>query len=247
MISTSWMAVVAAGVTAWVWLPPDGLTRLRRAAPWRLPAWAQPVPGAMDSRKRWWVGGIVGAVVLFYGSGFTWEVMVAAPLIVVGVWVGLGRLEPAAARRRRVQLLEAAPEAFGLVLACVHSGQPLRRAVDTVARAMPPPVLDVLGLVGQAIGVGMSEADAWLVLADDPVLGMAARDLSRSAAWGTGVSDVITEHCARWRRAGKSERMELAKAVGVRGALPLGLCYLPAFVMIGVVPVIAAGLASVFS
>ena len=33
---------------------------------------------------------------------------------------------------------------------------------------------------------------------------------------------------------------ERARAVGVKAAVPLGLCLLPAFVLVGIVPVVAA-------
>ena len=37
-----------------------------------------------------------------------------------------------------------------------------------------------------------------------------------------------------------AEVEERARAVGVKAALPLGLCLLPAFVLIGIVPLVAA-------
>ena len=44
-------------------------------------------------------------------------------------------------------------------------------------------------------------------------------------------------------RRGARARVEArARAVGVRAALPLGLCLLPAFVLLGVVPLVAGSL-----
>ena len=41
-------------------------------------------------------------------------------------------------------------------------------------------------------------------------------------------------------RSGRAETEERARAVGVQAAVPLGLCLLPAFVLIGIVPLVVA-------
>ena len=41
-------------------------------------------------------------------------------------------------------------------------------------------------------------------------------------------------------RAGRAESEDRARAVGVKAAVPLGLCLLPAFVLIGIVPLVVA-------
>jgi hypothetical protein len=56
------------------------------------------------------------------------------------------------------------------------------------------------------------------------------------------VADAMAAHAADLR-AGSRARVEArARAVGVRAALPLGVCLLPAFVLLGVVPLVAAAL-----
>ncbi len=50
---------------------------------------------------------------------------------------------------------------------------------------------------------------------------------------------------ARTSRAShRAEIEDLARTVGVRAALPLGVCLLPAFLLIGIVPVVVASLAA---
>ena len=44
--------------------------------------------------------------------------------------------------------------------------------------------------------------------------------------------------------AARGEVEDRARAVGVKAALPLGLCLLPAFVLLGIVPVVAGMLAT---
>ena len=42
----------------------------------------------------------------------------------------------------------------------------------------------------------------------------------------------------------RAETEERARAVGVKAAIPLGVCLLPAFVLVGIVPLVAGLLAS---
>jgi len=246
-MNATWVAVVCAGFAVWVWLPPDAMLRLRPGSLVGLPGWAKPLPQAMDSKKRWWIGAGVALVVVIFGWSMTRWVVAAAPIVVVGAWIGLGRLEPAGVRNDRVKALLCLPQALDLVSTCVRAGQPLRNAVETVTEVMGSPVAELFEPVMNAISVGMSDAEAWQVLRSDPVVGFLARDLSRSAAWGTSIIDVVAQHSTDLRRQGTTQRLAIAKAVGVKSVLPLGLCYLPAFVLLGVVPVVAAGLAGFFS
>jgi hypothetical protein len=52
----------------------------------------------------------------------------------------------------------------------------------------------------------------------------------------------LADELDRRARLGVEER---ARAVGVKAAVPLGLCLLPSFLLIGVVPLVAALLRSV--
>ena len=247
MSLVGWLAVLAAGVATWLWAPTSAHRRLRPSAPLRLPRWAQPLPEAMETRRRLAVGALAGSVFVLVGWNLTPIVIALAPLLALGVWVFLGRLQPAEVQRRHAKTVDALPEALDLLRACVRSGQPMRVGVETVARAMGPPVSDHLDRLTWAISVGLSEDQAWLVVAEDPAFAEVARDLARGAAWGTTITDVLAHHGMTMRRRARTARLAKAKAVGVKAVLPLGICYLPAFILLGVVPIIAAGVLGVFS
>jgi len=237
-----WLAVAGAGVATWLALPVDGMIRLRPPVRWRLPGWATPLPAALPPRVRWALaGGVTGAVVLLAWGSTPWTLAVA-PLILVATWVVLGRLEPGSARRRREAVRRGLPEALDMIKACVRAGQPLRNAVSLVSRAVGPPLADSFDAVIRGVSVGMPDTQAWQVLCDDPVMGALARDMARSAAWGTSVIDLLDQHGADLRRELRQDALTAAKAVGTSAVLPLGLCYLPAFILLGVVPLIAGGL-----
>jgi pilus assembly protein TadC len=200
----------------------------------------------MESKKRWMVGIAAGIGVVIYCWDFSPAVVFLGPLVACGAWVFLGRMEPAGVRKSRQETLYALPQALDLIQACLKTGQPLRTATQTVSQAMGPPVSGLLGSVTSAISVGMSDDQAWQVLTEDPTIGVVARDIARSTTWGTAITDVLAQHSADLRRFGSQDRLKAAKQVGVKSVMPLGICYLPAFALMGVVPVIAAGVSGLF-
>ncbi|MPN43713.1 hypothetical protein SDC9_191273 [bioreactor metagenome] len=89
------------------------------------------------------------------------------------------------------------------------------------------------------VAIGDSEAHAWLRLADDPVWSLVARDLARSVESGSTLVDLLRTHAERSRKEWHAVIVARARTVGVRSVLPLMTCYLPAFMLVGIVPVIA--------
>jgi pilus assembly protein TadC len=172
-------------------------------------------------------------------------VAVVGAVAVPALALGLGRLERGQDRLRLARLREQAPGGLDAIAACLDAGLPLRRGTEVVAGLSPVDLAVRLRIVVSGIGVGLSDADAWLALAADPVLGTVARDVSRAADWGTAVSSVLTDAAQDLRRQAEVESKTRARAVGVRTVLPLTVCYLPAFILLGIVPILGAGIVSV--
>jgi hypothetical protein len=240
-----------AGVAAWSLVRPPALARLRPPAadswpPW-LPGFLKPRPDALPLRVRAVAGGAAGLAVLV--ALWDWGPLgwLAAGLAGPGVTLGLGLLERsrshAAAALLRVQL----PGALDAIAACLEAGLPLRRSVEVVAGLSPPEVGALLSRVVQGVAVGLTDAEAWLELGDHPVLGPIARDVARSADWGTTVGALLAEAAGQCRRDAESEAKTRARAVGVRTVLPLSLCYLPAFFLLGLVPMLASGVVTLLA
>ena len=76
------------------------------------------------------------------------------------------------------------------------------------------------------------------------VWGPTARDLARCADSGAAISQVLAVHAAEARARRRAQRETSARTTGVRSVLPLVCCFLPAFVLVGVVPIVAATLGS---
>ncbi len=177
----------------------------------------------------WLLAGLVG-------SGVSAAV---APACAALGWWWFGRLEPQIVRRQRVAEADDLPITLDMVAACLEAGAPLRAAVRQVADLAPVGTSGTLARLDVAVRLGVDEPAAWSALVDDPVWGAAARDVVRSLQTGVPAREVLREHAAEARAAGHNARLARARAVGVWSALPLMVCFLPAFLLLGVVPIVA--------
>lgn len=175
--------------------------------------------------------GIIGLVV---GAGAS-----------VAVWVVTGRAEPAAVRRRRAQVRAELPHLVGLLAAAVRGGLPPADAVALVCDALPGPAADRLALLPHRIRLGVEPALVWRSLEADPTLAQLGRALGRSASNGAPVAAALERLGADLAGRARSEIEDAARRVGVRAAVPLGGCLLPAFLLLGIVPVVAGLLRTV--
>ncbi len=164
----------------------------------------------------------------------------AIPVVAaIGVLV-LGWVEPQSARRRRRQLIMEVPQALELMAACLGAGVPARTACAAVVRTFDGPVADDLGQVMALLQLGVPDVTAWRTLHDHPQLGLAAADLARSMESGTSVVEGLRHHAAAARETRRSELQVRARAVGVRSVLPLMTCFLPSFLLLGIVPAVVS-------
>ena len=175
------------------------------------------------------INGSLGALVWF-----------AAPLIAATGVLALGWVEPRSARRRREQLIMEAPQALELMAACLGAGLPARTACAAVARAVDGPVAEDLGQVLALLELGAGDVVAWRTLHDHPQLSLAAADLARSVESGTSMVEGLRHHAAAAREARRSRLQVRARAVGVRSVLPLMMCFIPSFLLLGIVPAVVS-------
>jgi pilus assembly protein TadC len=150
----------------------------------------------------------------------------------------LRRLEPAAVRRTRLARQRALPGVLDLLAVALRAGMPLDRAIDVVADAARGPLSVDLRAVAASTRLGSAAALAWAPHADDPVWGPVARAVRRSATSGSALA-MTFERLAQDRRDESVHRAESAvRRAAVLAMAPLGLCFLPAFICVGVVPVV---------
>jgi pilus assembly protein TadC len=176
-------------------------------------------------------------------GGLVW---LAAPIVAAAGFVALGWLEPRSARRRRQQLIMEAPQALELMAACLDAGLPAGAACRAVVQCFEGPVSDDLGRVVSLLELGVGEVAAWRSIHDHPQLGLAAADLARSAESGSSVVDGLQQHAAAAREARRGALQVRARAVGVRSVAPMMGCFIPSFMVLGVVPSVASAVFSAF-
>ncbi|HSV67071.1 MAG TPA: type II secretion system F family protein [Mycobacteriales bacterium] len=179
------------------------------------------------------------------GVGLAVAMMVGGPVgLVAGVTAGLvsnrlfRRVEPAAVRRALAERSAELSEVLDLLSAALAAGLPASAALSAVAAAAGGPLAADLSRVGQLSALGAGPAAAWQEYLDDPVLGPVARAASRSADSGIALADRFARMASDHRAEGTLRAEAAARRAGVLAMAPLGLCFLPAFICLGVVPVV---------
>lgn len=167
---------------------------------------------------------------------------VAGAVAAVVAWVVTGRMEAPAVRRRRAALARSLPHVVDLLAACLAVGLAPSAAVRQVVRAVGGPVGDELEHVLARLDFGVDPVTAWRDLGRHPQLGVLGRTLARSVESGASVAEAMNRLAEDLRRDGRARVEATARTVGVHAAVPLGVCLLPAFVLVGVVPLVVGSL-----
>ncbi|WP_226437655.1 MULTISPECIES: type II secretion system F family protein [Rhodococcus] len=131
----------------------------------------------------------------------------------------------------------AVAASFDLFAACLRAGMPTAAAAEVVAGSAPTELAAALRLGADRLKLGADPADAWGDVDDGPLVDF-ARAARRSARSGAPLSESVAELAVR-RRAENEDRVAAdIERAGVLVSGPLGLCFLPAFVCLGIVPVV---------
>lgn len=160
-------------------------------------------------------------------------------LVALAVRRGVRRLPSLEGGRARLALRADLPLAGDLLAACVTAGAPVPQAVTAVGRAVGGPLGHELGRVALGLELGAAPRVAWESLLADPVTATLARPLVRASERGSPPATVLAQASAELRREAYDRAAAAAEVAAVRAVGPLGLCFLPAFVLLGVVPLVA--------
>jgi pilus assembly protein TadC len=174
-----------------------------------------------------------------------WAGLVVGAVVAALLGRYLGRLEPASRRREREQAALDLPYAADLLAAALRAGLPTDRAVREVAGALGGPVGVRLGRVAGSLGLGLAPVRAWEPVHDLPAGARLAAAVARSAESGAALAGGFARLADDLRTGRLAAAETAAQRAGVLMVLPLGLCFLPAFIVAGTVPVIVAVLGDV--
>ncbi len=186
-------------------------------------------------RVAWTVLAAVGALAFLDGP----LRLPLAAAAAVGVWVVVSRAEPADTRRRRARVAADLPHVVTLLGCALRSGAAPAEGLGVVARALPGPAADLITPVAARLSLGGDPVDVWSDLTTVPGLAPLGRTLGRAHRTGASVVDAVERLADELTGAARAAVEDKARAVGVKAAVPLGLCLLPAFVLLGIVPLVA--------
>ncbi|MET8114473.1 type II secretion system F family protein [Streptomyces prasinus] len=203
----------------------QAVVRPRLTVPGGAREWLPPVGAACAG----WVlvGGLTGVLVGLAGAAGLWRWRLRQTA------AGAHERERAVARAVR-QL----PLAADLLAACITAGAGPVPAAQAVGEALGGPVGEALARGAAEVRLGGEPGAAWRRLAAVPEAAALARLLERADVSGlpmaAPVARLAAESRARWARAATAR----ARRAAVLVTAPVGLCFLPAFVAVGVLPVV---------
>lgn len=136
--------------------------------------------------------------------------------------------------------------AWELLAACLRAGMPVAVGLSAVAEGLDAPAGPALRRTAQLLALGAEPTQAWQPALKCPATARLASFAQRSDRGGSALAESLTRLAAQVRAGAHEQSEARAQRAGVLIAAPLGLCFLPAFLAIGVAPVLiglAAGLA----
>jgi Flp pilus assembly protein TadB len=166
----------------------------------------------------------------------------AGPIVGVAVAVGLWWFLRRARQPPKADPMTVAAT-WDLLAACLRAGLPVPTAVTAVAGGLPPTAAQALRSSADLLTLGADPHTAWAPATNCPDTAALARGARRAAHSGTALADLVTDLAATVRSNTADTAEATAQRAGVLITVPLGLCFLPAFICLGIVPVIV-GLAS---
>lgn len=206
-------------------------SRARRLLPGLLvgPALAVLQPGI------WWIGIPIGAAVAWWSIRRTRRPSTAQAIL-----------------RRRALAVR-----LDLIAACLRSGLPVATALVAVSAATDSdeqpddtsavsdrsrsgtrPAVRVLEEVAALLAVGADAPAAWEITAGHPDLASVAAAARRSAVGGSTLAAAFAEQAGELRQRTVADDAAAAGRAGVLMTAPLGACFLPAFLCLGLAPAV---------
>ncbi|HEY9304707.1 MAG TPA: type II secretion system F family protein [Mycobacterium sp.] len=156
----------------------------------------------------------------------------------------LSGVRPSSARVRGPDPLAVA-SSLDVLAVCLATGMAVSAAATATAPSAPPLLARVLRRAADLLALGADAGVAWSAPPDLPPGSMDAqtdallRLARRSSSSGSALAEAVAALAAQCRQEAAHTAGATAERAAVLIAGPLGLCFLPAFVCLGIVPVVA--------
>ncbi|MBA2418210.1 MAG: type II secretion system F family protein [Nocardioidaceae bacterium] len=230
-----WCSLLAAAAAALSLRNPP-IRRLRVALPAAPPGSGTQAP---DRRSEVWTSPwFAAALGAFAVTRFVpgWQGLALGLVVALGVRHWIQGLECAADKRRRVLMARDLPFSVDLVVAALEAGRPPGLVLGLVGEAVGGPLGEELAAARARLDLGVDPATLWHDMAQHAVLAPLGRSFARATQTGAPMTVVLSRCVEDLRRARRAEAQRVARSVGVQSAAPLGACFLPAFILVGIVP-----------
>jgi tight adherence protein C len=206
--------------------------------------------GSRRGRYLWLacrLGAGIGSGLLF-GVSLTRAIpgLASVAFLAIAAWpvaVRIGRRR--AVERRLAARSAAAPAVLDLLGAALRAGLNPHKAVLRVAERAPEVLHEDLGLAAAVLRLGATPAIALREAADRSGLDelrAAAAAIEAAERWGAPPAEALAARAEALRTRARLQAEAAAGQAAVRLAFPLVLCFLPAFVLLTVVPTVAGSL-----
>ncbi|KPL33005.1 type II secretion protein F [Streptomyces anulatus] len=195
--------------------------------------------GPSEAARRWaapagawlagWilVGGVMGCAVGSVAAYGMWRWRRSRP-----------RTRPGNSHPARAVIARQLPLVADLLAACIAVGAGPREAAEEVGESIGGPVGDRLARTAAEIRLGVEPAEAWGRFGEIPGAGPLARCLHRAGSTGAPAAEPVARLAESMRAERAAAAVARAQRAGVLITAPVGLCFLPAFLAVGVAPVI---------
>ena len=244
MIEIVRSAALVALAVVWCVLGVREVVRGRRARGTRrrlrslLPAPAQTPPKVRSGPPPW-----VGRRVAALGAvGLGWALFGGVGGVAAGVVVAVAlrrgsakRPSPSTDDEEAVRHL---PLAADLLAACASAGAGPGEAAEAVGRSLGGQLGERLARTAAELRLGGEPAEVWRRFGAIPGAEGLARCMERSGSSGAPAAEAVARHAAGLRAARARTAAAGARRAQVLISAPVGLCFLPAFLAIGVAPVV---------
>lgn len=179
---------------------------------------------------------LVGATIpcLFFGR---WWI----PLIPLAYWAlkRVVAILPTAAAIDERRLREREGLFFLAALSgALRAGLPLLSALAYVTSLLKSSLHRDLERIYSLLVLGAEPMQAWSVLNEDPQLALLAQSIAKSQLDGRSIAGVVERAATLCYQNTVRRSRERVKSLSVKLALPVGLCFLPSFLVGGIGPIV---------
>lgn len=217
-----------------------GVRRLRRVLQGARPARARRAwRGRARRAGRTWlpvVAPALGAVVLVGGVAG----VLAGIVIGAGTRVALARRRPPAVERAAGAEADPAelPLCADLMAACLAAGATPGETAGAVGRCLDGPLGAALLRAEAELRLGGEPSECWGRFGRLPAARAMGRCLARASTTGSAPVAEMARLAADYRAEQGRSALARARKAAVLATAPLGVCFLPAFLLVGVAPVV---------